>query len=762
MKTSRKSAPTPSTGTRSRLEALLAHRDFVSATLAELQQRLRLPEGSRTELQSLLRELERAGKVARIKGDRYVRPREADLIPGRIRMTRQGKGFLIPDDPKLEEILVPESATGTALHEDRVLVRRDVPLRGLSGAPEPRSTGAVVRILARRRTRIVGTLRKTQRFLHVVPDDPRIPHDIYVDGERAGGRRARPGDKVVVVLREWEARQSSPEGEIVEVLGHPEDRGVDMLSILRQYDLATGFPRRVLQEASALGGEVRRAELAGREDRRRDPVVTIDPDDAQDFDDAIALQRVSAEQWKLQVHIADVSHYVRPGTALDEEARLRGNSTYLVDRVVPMLPEVLSNGLCSLKPGVDRLTKCMEVLLGRDGRVLKARFFPAVIHSQRRFTYAEAFAVLQRRPRGPIEEMLHAASELAQRIRRRRFRDGALELDSPELKLRLDEHGALARIDRVENDASHQLIEEFMLLANENVAKRLSSLRRPALHRVHEDPDPRRLREYREELLAHGVRCGDLTRRAEVQKLLAHLDTLAIGTALKIGFLRALMRARYAPEPLGHYGLAKQHYTHFTSPIRRYADLLVHRALFESPSVPLAALAETAEHVSLTERNSSDAERASREAKLFSFLEDDLRSGTPTPYAALVTDVRNFGFFVDVPALGLSGLVPVSSLEDDFYVFEPGRGRLLGRKTRRVIALGDELHVQAFRIDRLKKQADFRLVVERAASARKQRPARPGARPGARAAARTPETNERAEPVRASKRRRRRSGSKPA
>jgi ribonuclease R len=743
---------------RARLEALLARRDFVSETAAGLLRQLRLSSRRQPELLRVLRDLEQAGLVARIKGDRYVRPREADLIPGRIRMNRQGNGLLIPDDPRLEEILVPENATGTALHEDRVLVRRDVLPEGLRTGASPPVTGAVIRILARRRTRIVGTLQRGPRFLHVVPDDPRIPHDIYVAEARAGRGKAKLGDKVVVALREWVARHSNPEGEIVEVLGAPAAEGVDMLSVLRQYDLQSTFPRRVLQEARAFDREVRNAELAGRQDCRRDPVITIDPDDAQDFDDAICLQRVSAEHWKLWVHIADVSHYVAPGTLLDQEARLRGNSTYLVDRVVPMLPEVLSNGLCSLKPGVDRLTKCVEALLSKDGRVLKTRFYSAAIHSQRRFTYREAFEVLQRRPKGPIDTMLHAAHELAQRIRRRRFQAGALELDSPETKVRLDEHGAVARIERVENDASHQLIEEFMLLANEVVAARLVHLKRPTLHRVHEEPDPRRLRDYREDLLGHGVPCGNLAQRSEVQKLLARLGTLAIGPALKIGFLKALARARYALEPLGHYGLAKQHYTHFTSPIRRYADLVVHRALFDSRPVSVSVLAETAEHVSVTERNSADAERDSKEAKLFSFLEAQLRTREPERYPARVTDVRNFGFFVDVPGLGMSGLVPVSTLEDDFYQFEPSRGRLLGRKTRRVIRLGDELSVQAYRVDLGKKQVDFRLVRDRGAEPRK--PESHGSRP--RGPAVRSKESRRARPDRSRGRRRRAGGSSPA
>ena len=396
------------------------------------------------------------------------------------------------------------------------------------------------------------------------------------------GRPAHVGDKVVVELREWESRNSNPEGEIIEVLGAPDEEGVDMLSVLRQYDLPLHFPKAVLHEAHAIGSTVHPHDLAGRLDCRAHNVVTIDPDDAKDFDDAICLERVSPEQWRLWVHIADVSHYVKPGTALDEEARKRGNSTYLVDRVIPMLPEALSNELCSLKPNVDRLTKCVEFLVSHDGRVLNTKFHSAVIHSQRRFAYGQVLEILQRAPADdPIEQMLHQAHELAQKIRRHRFKNGSLDLDFPETKIRLDEQGKILRIEKNENDVSHQLIEEFMLLANEAVATRLMNLRTPAIYRIHEEPDARRLQEYRQEVLAHHVPCGNLSHPAEVQKLLQKLGTLPIGSALKIGFLKSLMRACYSVEPLGHYGLAKKKYTHFTSPIRRYADLVVHRALFD-------------------------------------------------------------------------------------------------------------------------------------------------------------------------------------
>jgi ribonuclease R len=567
-------------------------------------------------------------------------------------------------------------------------------------------------VLERARSQLVGTLERGRQFLYVIPDDPRIPQDIYVPPPRDVGRPAQVGDKVVVELHEWKTRHLNPEGEIVEVLGPPDAEGVDMLSVIRQYNLPLHFPKPVLQEAQCFGQEVASAECVGRIDCREHQVVTIDPEDAKDFDDAICLQRAGKDHWKLWVHIADVSHYVKPGTALDTEASRRGNSTYLVDRVIPMLPEALSNELCSLKPQVDRLTKCVEFLLAMDGQVQRTQFYPAVIHSKKRYSYREVFAILQRPPGEGLERMLHDANALAQKIRRARFQAGSLDLDFPETKIQLDERGQVSRIVRVENDLSHQLIEEFMLLANEAVAARLMGLHRPTLYRIHEPPDEKRLQEFREDILSHRIQCGNLSNRKEVQKLLAKLNALPIGPALKIGFLKSLMRARYAVEPLGHYGLAKPKYTHFTSPIRRYADLVVHRSLFSEAKQMLTEgpLREVAGHISETERTSDDAERDSRDVKMFAFLQKQLRSERPQLYKALITDVRNFGFFADVSDLGMSGLVPLSGLSDDFYIFEPERAQLIGRRTRRVFKLGDRVEVRVAKVDTFKRQVDFMLA----------------------------------------------------
>lgn len=697
------------------LMGLLRSADYTPANVPELLSQLGLRPKQQQVLQSLLKKLVKQGRIIRTKGNRYIEAKEADLIPGVIQITRSGRGFVQPDEGGSGEISIPESGTDTAMHGDRVLVQLDVPAQGFRKVGAKEQSGRVVRILERKRTRFVGTLQRSKKLLHVVPDDPRLPGAVYVSEPRDVGRKALAGDKVVVELTQWESRQKSPEGEIVEVLGQPDAEGVDMLSVLRHYDLPLSFPKNVLHEAQAIAksrpdNQPSAEERTDRVDCRAHSVITIDPDDAKDFDDAICLEKGERDQWRLWVHIADVSHYVRPGSALDAEARKRGNSTYLVDRVIPMLPEALSNELCSLKPNIDRLTKCVEFVLSKEGQVVSAKFYSAVIHSKRRYTYQEAFAVLQRSPQGEIEQMLHDAHQLAQKVRALRFKNGSLDLDFPENKIRLDENGRVLRIERMENDASHQLIEEFMLLANEAVAARLMALNRASVYRVHEAPKEKKLNDYRDDVLSHHVPCGNLNHRPEVQRLLSRLATLPIGEALKIGFLRSLMRARYAVEPLGHYGLAKTKYTHFTSPIRRYADLVVHRALFGKTNLDLNAAKQIANHITTTEKNSADAERDSKDVKLYAFLKAQLSSKRPQRYAALVTDVRNFGFFVDVPDLGMSGGVPLSAIPDDFYLFDPVSSRLVGRHTRQIISLGDKVQVQIHKVDSVKKQIDFKLV----------------------------------------------------
>ncbi len=693
----------------------LGHKNYTPATLSEIHEDLALLSQDQPALQRSLRNLERDGIILRIKGGRYLPTDSSRLVAGRLQLTKSGRGFLTPEDPALPEIAIAARETGTALPDDRVLVLiEELPKKRFwqRSAPEAATlSGSVVSIIERRRSRFVGSCHRNGKGIEVQPDDPRFPRGITILPGKNAPTPPKPGDKVVVELTRWVSRHSAPEGRIVEVLGAPSAEGIDMLGVLRQYDLQGEFPPAVIKEARRFGRHVQPADLTGRRDCRGQLVVTIDPDDARDFDDAICLEPAGANRWKLWVHIADVSHYVRPGSALDVEARRRGNSSYLVDRVIPMLPEELSNELCSLKPHVDRLTKCVEFLISSDGRVLSTDFYPAVIHSKKRFTYAEALAVLQGKPGDATTTMLHEASALAQAIRKRRFADGSLDLDFPETKIRLDDGGKVSRIDRHDNDISHQLIEEFMLLANEAVAGRLMKLKRPAIYRTHEAPDPDRLKSYREEVLGHSIPCGNLNKPEEVKRLLARLGDLAIGAALKIGFLRSLQRARYTADPVGHYGLAKKKYTHFTSPIRRYADLVVHRSLFANAKhVCGDPLHEVADHLSSTERNSADAERDSKDVKLHAYLLDQIRSGTPQRYEAQVTCLRDFGFSIDIAALGMSAMVPLSLLVDDHYRHDSAAKQIAGRRGRRLIRLGDTLEVEIAKVDITRKMIDFRLA----------------------------------------------------
>jgi ribonuclease R len=496
-----------------------------------------------------------------------------------------------------------------------------------------------------------------------------------------------------------------------------------MLSVIRKYHLPTEFPSDVLEQAELIPESVDAQQIAGREDLRNQFIVTIDPDDARDFDDAINVEKLPNGNWQLGVHIADVAAYVEPGSALDREARRRGNSVYLPDRVIPMLPERLSNGVCSLKPEVDRLTHSVFIQFDKRGVAKTARFARSVIRSAHRLTYKQAYAILSSPPRDQLGERLHLAWELAALLRRKRFEHGALDLDFPEVKVSIDTHGAPVRLERVENDESHQLIEEFMLAANEAVARELKKRAIPTIYRVHENPDPEKLGEYREFALSFGYKVGDLTHRAELQRLLAEIRGKPEEQALKVGLLKSLKRARYDPRPLGHYGLAKTNYLHFTSPIRRYADLVVHRALGSDaalrrpdgaahrPYLPgMAEITSIAEHISTTERNAADAEIDATQMKKLEVFQQQLAGRKPQLFSATVVDVRNYGLMVELPDALLTGLVHVSSLSDDFYQFEPSRRQLVGQRSRRRFRVGDKLSVFVARVDVFKRQVDFAIA----------------------------------------------------
>ena len=717
--------------------ALLARKDYQPLDKNGLANALGRKSGVRMGLNQALRELERAGEIARVRKNRYVLPAEADLVTGKLSIHQAGYGFLTSEKPGEPDIFIAAENTGTAMHGDRVVARisQDAPHGRIRGRRE----GRVIRILERAHDTIVGTLQQSRNFYYVVPDDPRLVHDVYVHPKPAV---ATVGDKVVVRLEAWESRHVNPEGEIIEVLGSASAPGVDMLSIVRKYHLPTEFPGDVLEQTDRISEKIDARQLEGREDLRKEFTVTIDPDDARDFDDAIHVEKIDKGGWRLGVHIADVAAYVEPESPLDREARRRGNSVYLPDRVIPMLPERLSNGVCSLNPGVDRLTHSVLIHFDRNGAAKGARFARSVIRSAHRLTYKQAYAILKSPPSDRLSERLHLAWELASLLRQKRFAHGSLDLDFPEVKVWLDKTGKPVRLERVENDESHQLIEEFMLIANEAVARELKKRAVPAIYRIHENPDPEKLAEYREFVLSFGYTVGDLTHRAEVQRLLASIRGKPEEQALKIGLLKSLKRARYFPQPLGHYGLAKTNYLHFTSPIRRYADLAVHRALGRDgtplPSAPsrtterrsrsdapyhldMSQAASIAEHVSTTERIAAEAEIESVRMKKLEFFQRQLDERNPQIFRAAIVDVRNYGLSVELPDVLITGLVHVSALSDDFYLFEPSRHQLIGRRSRRRFSVGDEVRVFVVRVDAFKRQVDFAIALASETPGRQRR-----------------------------------------
>jgi len=683
---------------------------------AELANKLQLGQSDRAMLRSLLKELETDGKIARIKRDRYILPSEADLVTGTIQFHSNGSAHLLAEGFTGPDLYISPENTSTAMHGDKVVVRllppREESLwRPGSKGPSLRREGRVIRILERANDCIVGTLQRSKNFFYVVADDPRFPHNLYVP-EPKHPVAAKVGDKVVARVETWPSRHVNPEGVVIENLGQAGQPGVDMLGILRKYRLPERFPEDVLREARKQSTRQPLDDAQGREDHRADLVITIDPDDARDFDDAIYVERIRSG-WAVAVHIADVSHYVKPKSSLDREALARGNSVYLPDRVIPMLPEELSNGICSLQPNEDRLVFSVFVEVGKNGIVKRWRFARSIIRSKMRLTYRQALAILEKPPTNEVEERVHVAWECASALRKRRFEAGSLDLDFPETKVWVDSNGYPVRIEKVENDISHQLIEELMLLANEVVARELRMNKQPTIYRVHEAPDEERLLEFREIALMYGARVGDLSNRTELQKLLAGIRGETYEYALKLALLKSLKRARYDESPLGHYGLAKSNYLHFTSPIRRYADLVAHRSLakhlgFVKSGPDSASLPAIAEHISTTERTATDAEREAVKLKKLEYFHMQISERRGEVFSARIIDVRNFGLFVELPDYLITGLIHVSALDDDFYVFDAARGIFQGRRSRKVYAVGQSLDVIVSRVDLFKQQIDFR------------------------------------------------------
>lgn len=767
----------PSDSLRDRILELMRSRAYQPMTKSEFARALRVHTDDRADLRKSLDALEKEGVITLGKKTRYeLRARAGNILTGTLKFHPKGHAFFFADATEEQNIAtgidltvhsriyVARRDAGTALDGDKVMIsvrlpspKRDTRRR----TPDPaefleEARGKVEKIITRRSGRLVGIFRQRGRNIWVESNDTAIEGNIEIVGDST----AEPGQMVVVDLEEWTNRSVDPRGRIVEVLGWPGDPGVDIISVIHRFGLRTSFTDLVLEEARVIAEEPDEKEISRRQDWREKLVITIDPADAKDHDDAIWVEK-NPKGWTLAVHIADVSHYVKPGSAIDKEAIERGNSTYLVDRVLPMLPTILSNGICSLKPDVTRLTKCALMHISDDGSIQGARFFDAVIHSRAKLSYEQAQSILDGQPapagsEASLAPMVKEAWRMASALRRRRFENGALDLEMPEIKVRLDENGRPVSVDPVVHTASHQLVEECMLAANQTVARLLKTRQKPAIYRVHEDPDPSRLMDYTETAKQHGYRPGDLTNRHHIQKLLDEAKGSPEEHVIKLGLLKSLKRAAYSPEALGHYGLAKGDYCHFTSPIRRYADLIVHRALqglLENPPRPhdrtpsQGELAEISRHISDTERTSADAENETKQVKLLEYLKNLAEAKDPPVMEGLVTDVRGMGLMVEVPLLGVRGVVKREDLPQGSWRFEPHRMAWASYDGRSIqLGMRIPMRVKAINIER--RFVDFTMAGETVAVAKHPVPpraakkhAKPKPRPAAKAGPSTAHKN---------------------
>jgi ribonuclease R len=725
-------------------EKLLRHlrqSDYRPQNKSELSRALELDSKDRPALRACLKRLEASGAIVRAKKGRYIlQETSAQTVVGTFRKRPRGGELVIAksagEGPKvtLKRLNIPEGHESTALEGDRVLVRLRRPsaserdpawlkhlpkdkqekLRQRFQDEPPRLEGDVIKVLERSARKLVGTLTVGEGWATLAPDDERLPKRIDLHGIAVD--ESVSGHKALARIDSWESLGQSPQGTLLKVLGKHDAPGVDVLAIIHKHGLPTEFPEEVLQAAENIDGDLSEDALAGREDWRDAEVITIDPFDARDFDDAIAVKELKDGGWELAVHIADVSHYVTPGSELDQEAEQRGNSVYLVDRVLPMLPEALSNGICSLRPDEDRLTFCAIMTFDAKGAQQAARFTPAVIRSQQRLTYEEAYDRLQERgSTDPITACVQRAWALASLLRTRRFSAGSLDLDFPETKVILNDKGKPREIRVVENDKSHQLIEECMLAANEAVAETIQQAAKPSLYRIHEDPDPEKLLEFRESANRHGFPAGDLTHRANLQSLLKEIREHPAEYVLKLDLLKSMKRAAYHADSLGHYGLAKVHYTHFTSPIRRYSDLVVHRVLRrligqedQTPTPSYREMGELGQHLSNTERLAAEAEQDTKRLKVMEYFERRSRDLPPPRFDIVVTEVSRMGLFVEILGFATRGLIRMADLPGEDYYRYDARQLCVSAKKGKSYHVGDQFEAELFRVNKKRGHLDLR------------------------------------------------------
>jgi ribonuclease R len=716
------------------------------ATPREMQQRLKIPREQRGTLSRLLKELTRRGDLVETRGNRYGLPDRMNLVVGKITIHPRGFGFVAPErgaEAKAErvgDLYIAGSNLNQAMHGDRVVAR--IERVGVDG----RSEGRILRILQRGSETIVGRFESDDSgYGYVVPFDRRLIMDVGIPAGEAADAAA--GDMVVVEITRWPTPTRGPLGRVTTVLGDINEPGVDTEIIIRKHNIPDKHSDDAVNEATRLGAAVKERDIRGRTDFRPLTTVTIDGEHARDFDDAITLEQLPNGNYWLGVHIADVAHYVREGSALDEEAYERGTSVYFTERAVHMFPEELSTGLCSLRPQVDRLVQSCLMEIDKRGKVVRYELHDGVINSNERMTYTDVHAILEGtspetadryRELVPFFRQMEELFEILNKKRRRRR--GAIDFDLKEPEIILDDEGMVERIIALERNVAHRLIEEFMLVANETVAAHLAEHDVPTLYRIHETPDPLKVAEFEEFISTLGYSLASDAEHVSpkhFQKLVEKMSGTPEEKPIAFLMLRTMQKARYDPENLGHFGLAAEHYTHFTSPIRRYPDLMVHRTLRESRHGEMDQdrreqlvedMPEIARHTSERERRADDAERELVQWKKVRFMADKVGD----EFEGYVTGVSAFGLYIELIEHFVEGMVHVSTMADDYYRFIEKQHLLKGENTGKVYRLGDRVNVQVIKVDMERRQIDLGLseILDRVRESETARgPRRSGARP---------------------------------
>ncbi|CCX40010.1 ribonuclease R [Firmicutes bacterium CAG:102] len=701
---------------KERKERILAYMEsegYVPIKRRDMRAMLSVPQEDREKFESLINELIAEGRVFETKKGKLASPKDLQMATGTFIGHARGFGFVTPDAGG-EDIFIPASETMGAMQKDRVLYK--VLHKAEKGK---KADGVIVRILERGQQRIVGTFEAGSKgYGFVVADDKKIAKDIFISRENTKG--AVTGHKVVVEITDYGEDRRNPEGKVIEILGHINDPGVDILSVIRRYELAVEFPEEVYAEIEHLGTEVAEADKKGREDLRDLLTITIDGADAKDLDDAVSLKRLGNGNFELGVHIADVSHYVRENTALDKEAYARGTSVYLVDRVIPMLPHKLSNGICSLNPHVDRLAlSCLMEVNGR-GEVVSHRILESVINSDYRMTYTAVREILEDGTPALLEQyaeilpMLEDMEELRQILGEKRRKRGSVNFDLPESKIILDENGKPIDIKPYEKSIATNMIEEFMLVCNETIAENSFWQEMPFMYRSHQEPDEDKLEKMEQFLRGFGYylrkKDGEIHPR-ELQKVLQKAEETDEERIITRMVLRSMMQARYTAENGGHFGLAAKYYCHFTSPIRRYPDLEIHRMIKKMLHGELDEKASAyyrrkmpdwAKHCSKQERVAEDAERDTDALKKVEFMEDKVGQ----IYEGIISGVTNWGIYVELPNT-IEGMVALSQMDDDYYEFDEKKMLVFGKRTKKSYRLGDKVVVSVAKVDRMMGTIDF-------------------------------------------------------